>query len=668
MALAADAQKKTFDLPAGYAEQTLKKFSEQSGMEVLMPTAAVKDIRTLSVRGEMTPREALGRMLSGTALVASPNEKTGIVTVRRESSIAAAEKNGAGAAQTMASDRRSPQNPAPIRTQSNPQSGTITGRVLDPATREYVRNAEVRVEGTGLLAISEDGGFYRLSGVAPGQVTLVVAYTGYQPITATVALEPGATVARDFELTSSLASTSTGNATLTLDAFVVSSERAGNAKAIMQQRSSMDITNSVSSDLFGDVAEGNVGEFLKHIPGVDIRFDQGEVASVRLRGLDPEYAAVTMDGVSLASTDATTPGLRGRAFRFDQTSISSMDSIEVSKTISADADANAPAGTINLKSKRAFNFPGRRVTAQANVTAFSARFNFDNSYGPWDRKSLKILPGGIFEYGDVFFDKRLGVILNISESNAYSAFARATVGYNYTPVGADSRPAVPTTLTFLHVPRTTRRSTVTFTADYKATSRLVLSLGLVYNYSQQNKPQRTLTFNTGARNTVLGADPVTSFTTSAPNASVISNIISSVRLGQTLSAVPRFEYKIGNFILEGRFAGSESMNWFDPRGRNRSLFNMGNPTLTGLTFSAQRSSSRSVDWKIVQTGGPDMDSGANFSSSTITLDDGRFAGTGVYSGEILGTLRTNKLIPVVWKAGLKRKFETSDFHDHRDSL
>jgi TonB-dependent receptor len=555
--------------------------------------------------------------------------------------------------------------------QSASSTGAITGRVFNPASGEYVRNAQVRVEGRAETAISEDGGFYRLSGIPAGEVNVTVTYTGYQPVSARVSVPPGGTATRDFELASSFDGAAKGdpNAPIRLTAFTVSSEREGNAKAIMQQRNSMDITNSVASDVFGDVAEGNVGEFLKHMPGVELDLVQGEIRTIRLRGLGSEYTQVTMDGVSLASADAN-QGASGnaRAFSFEQVSLSSMESIEVSKTISADVDANAPAGTINLKSKRAFDRAGRRITAQANVTAFSTRFNFDDSYGPDDRKSRKIHPGGILEYSDVFFNRRLGVILNVSESMLYSANARTTITYNYAPTAADPRPVVPTALAFLHAPRTNRRSTVTLTADYKATERLVLSLGLVYNYAALNNPQRALTFNTGARNTVIGTDPLTSFRTSATNANVVSNPAAIVKLGQTLSAVPRFEYKLNNFTLEGKFAGSDSQSWYDPRGRQGSIRDAGGPTLNGITYTAERSSNRSADWHVVQTGGPDMNDGANYTSPTIQIDDGRYARTGVYSGELIGTLRTNTVAPIVWKAGLKRKFETRDFRNDTESL
>ena len=255
-----------------------------------------------------------------------------------------------------------------------PAPGTITGRIFNPASGEYIRNAQIRIASTGETITSEDGGYYRVSPVAPGPITLVATYTGYQSVTATVQVVAGATVTRDFELISTLqgpAAKDAAGTPLKLTAFTVSSEREGNAKAIMEQRNSMNITNSVASDVFGDVAEGNVGEFLKHMPGVELDLVQGEVRTIRLRGLDSEYTQVTLDGVSLGSADANA-GAAGnaRAFSFEQVSLASMESIEVSKTISADVDANAPAGTINLKTKRAFDRAGRRVSVAANLTAF----------------------------------------------------------------------------------------------------------------------------------------------------------------------------------------------------------------------------------------------------------------------------------------------------------
>ena len=57
---------------------------------------------------------------------------------------------------------------------AQPTTGAIAGRVFNAATKEYVRNAEVRVEGTNLVGYSEDGGHYRLTGVQAGQAQVTV--------------------------------------------------------------------------------------------------------------------------------------------------------------------------------------------------------------------------------------------------------------------------------------------------------------------------------------------------------------------------------------------------------------------------------------------------------------------------------------------------------------
>ena len=53
-------------------------------------------------------------------------------------------------------------------------TGRIVGRIFNPATQQYVRNAEIAVEGTSAVAISADDGSYVLSNVPAGSVTVSV--------------------------------------------------------------------------------------------------------------------------------------------------------------------------------------------------------------------------------------------------------------------------------------------------------------------------------------------------------------------------------------------------------------------------------------------------------------------------------------------------------------
>lgn len=91
--LAASEALKSFDLPADQAERSLKRFSEQSGHEVLFPTETVSNVRTNAVRGRLVPRVALERMLANTELLAQLDEQTGAFAVRRRQSSAEPTQN-----------------------------------------------------------------------------------------------------------------------------------------------------------------------------------------------------------------------------------------------------------------------------------------------------------------------------------------------------------------------------------------------------------------------------------------------------------------------------------------------------------------------------------------------------------------------------------------------
>lgn len=75
---------KSFDVPAGVAPTSLKQFAEQAGGHVLYSVDDVTGEKTLAVKGEFTPREALNRMLAGTTLYIDSDPQTEALTVRKE--------------------------------------------------------------------------------------------------------------------------------------------------------------------------------------------------------------------------------------------------------------------------------------------------------------------------------------------------------------------------------------------------------------------------------------------------------------------------------------------------------------------------------------------------------------------------------------------------------
>ncbi len=89
-AAAAEATKRNFDVSAGDAVATLKQAAQQGGVEIMFPAAVVQGVKTNAVKGELSPREALNRMVAGTDLVVVEDRKSGALTVQR---LARPEKN-----------------------------------------------------------------------------------------------------------------------------------------------------------------------------------------------------------------------------------------------------------------------------------------------------------------------------------------------------------------------------------------------------------------------------------------------------------------------------------------------------------------------------------------------------------------------------------------------
>jgi iron complex outermembrane recepter protein len=74
---------KRFDLPADLAERSLKRLSQQSGVEILFATEMTAAVRTAAVKGEFSVLEAANRALAHTGLVAVQDLKSDVVIINR---------------------------------------------------------------------------------------------------------------------------------------------------------------------------------------------------------------------------------------------------------------------------------------------------------------------------------------------------------------------------------------------------------------------------------------------------------------------------------------------------------------------------------------------------------------------------------------------------------
>ncbi len=386
-------------------------------------------------------------------------------------------------------------------------SGALEGRVFNAAGDSYVGNARVTATAGGAAQEqrTDDLGHYRFPALPAGEVRVRVSYTGLPAQEKLVRVTAGGRAVQDFALTRDGAET-----TVKLDSFVVAAARdmTAAALAVNEQRFTQNLKTVVATDSFGDIADGNVGEFVKFLPGVSLGFSGGHASSISIGGLPPEATPITIDGNRVASAAAET-----RAIQLDQISINNMARVEVVRSPTPDLPASGIGGTVNLVPKSAFE--RRTPTYTAKV------------YGVFRDHALKDGPYDIIPNAEVSaivpLSPRFGFALNATASETQSA------QYASTPIWVPTASATSATLPattpqlpylaryeFADSPKGTRRYSGGVSADWRVSERGVLTFGLQYGFFNEQLnglPRDRVIINPG-RVVAWGAD----FTQGAPGA------------------------------------------------------------------------------------------------------------------------------------------------------
>ena len=538
--------------------------------------------------------------------------------------------------------------------------GNVTGRVFNPATREYVRNAEIHVEGTNLVAYSGDEGSYVLTNVPAGPVRLTLSYTGYTAEPAILRLEPGQTATHDFELKGATYRKAGDDPNVVkLQQFVVSSEREGNAKAIMEQRAALNMKNVVASDNFGDVTGGNIGEFVKYLPGIVMDYVDADARAARIGGLDPKYAGVSIDGMRMASAASASFGASTRQFEFEQASINSIEAIEVNKTLTASMDADAPAGSINMRSKNAFERKGREVIAQLSVSANTYAMTLHKTPGPDDGNHLKVFPGGTLSYAESF-GGRFGVQLNLGTNTSWNQQAIETMTYDYS---IPARGPILTQVVLRDGPKIVRRDSIGANFDYKITNNLVFALRTAASHLNDEFNTRTITFRANAAD----IDPSSTFTrviarpTNNANTRIEQTISHRNKLNDTQTYTPKLEYKRADLVVTAGGGYSRSKTHYE--GPRSGFFAGLNHRITRMSWMAERANERRFDWNFTQLTGRPWNDIRNFNRDDANANDVNASPQTGQSQVFAGNLDAKKTVnllglPVQIQTGAKSRLTT----------
>jgi TonB-dependent receptor len=265
------------------------------------------------------------------------------------------------------------------------QSGRISGTVTDRSTGDPLIGANVYIRGTSVGAAADVHGQYLIPRVPVGTQTLIVSFLGYKREEREFEIRGGEQLELNVQLEWS---------GVTLDEVVITAQARGQVGAINQQLTSNTITNIVSADRIRELPDVNAAESIGRLPGVSIQRSGGEATKISIRGLSPKYNTITVNGVRVPST-----GGDDRSVDLSLISSNMLEGIEVMKAITADQDADAIGGSVDLKLREAPD------GLKANVMMQGGYNQLQDYYGNYN------ITGNV---SNRFFESRLGIIANFN--------------------------------------------------------------------------------------------------------------------------------------------------------------------------------------------------------------------------------------------------------------
>lgn len=264
------------------------------------------------------------------------------------------------------------------------QNAAVQGTVVD-SDQFPMPGALITETNSGQSTVADDLGNFTLSGLPTGEASLEINSIGYAKATKSVLLGDNEVATISVELTA-------GSNELS-EVIVTGNYFRNQAKALAQQRQNTGVTNVVNADQIGRTPDANIGDALKRISGITIQNDQGEARDIVIRGLAPQLNSVMINGERMPSAEGD-----NRKIQLDLIPSDMIQTVVVNKAVTADMDADAIGGAVNLVTRQA---PQRE---RISLTGASG-YNFLAQKPIWTGAAI---------YGNRFLDGKLGAVASVS--------------------------------------------------------------------------------------------------------------------------------------------------------------------------------------------------------------------------------------------------------------
>ena len=327
------------------------------------------------------------------------------------------------------------------------QTGSLSGKISG-TNATPLPAATVLVVGTNNGASADLDGNYFVRNISAGIHDIAFSYVGYKTKILRVIIKPGVVA----HLNVTLQETGVTGKTV-----VVTAQRSGQEGAINLQLKSNNIANVVAADRLQANPDANLAEAIGRLPGISLIRSGGEGVGLVIRGLDPSYSQIMLNGVPV-------PISLSDISQYD------VKSVEVFKTVTPDMQGDAVAGNVNLtleEAPKGFKF---------SVTALPGYNNLNNYWGNYKY---------VANVSDRFFNNKLGVILGLDAENTNTS--DQTLGASYevksVPPPGELAPLYVDGINLNDVSRVDRKDVASLVLDYEPTSITKVTLMNFFTHS-----------------------------------------------------------------------------------------------------------------------------------------------------------------------------------------
>jgi len=340
-----------------------------------------------------------------------------------------------------------------------PALARISGQVTDKRTGEPLPGVNIVIKETYQGAVTGMDGKYSIL-IPKNTRILQFSFVGY----VTEEKEPGTNRILDVALVP---------ASKEIDEVVISAQAKGQAGARNQQINSNTLKNVVAPDRLQENPDANAVEAIGRLPGISVIRSGGEGAGLVIRGLEPRYTSVTINGIQMAAT-----GGASRETNISGLSQYILQGVEVYKALTADMEGNSVAGTVNLQLKQIQEGLHYNLMLQGGYNHLNRYFG-----------NYKVLG----EVSNRLLDNRLGMYVSVNEERVNRSIQNMSAGYS-TNTSTDLNINLES-VSLNDIRSIKNRRSAMLALDYKITTSTTLSFYGIYNRSNDDHQRQSKNYS-----------------------------------------------------------------------------------------------------------------------------------------------------------------------------